>query len=396
MTSNSLHVDDYDLYFGNRDLKANHFYFGLNKHTLKGHNQTHPEIDTIQNHYPDIEELLKRSGPKICGGVDNDYILKAFDECKYVFVLTEIHRTKYELRKKHFIDDLCGLVFMKDYSPKETKTDTDYLYLSLICGKKGFGGQLLQFCEDFAKYLGRKRVKLDSLSEPLGFYLYKGYKLDNGESTYYLGDNDERNPNDSNFVNIETIPEPKLGYILSQVSGGKTFKWIVVKEDDQLKYKLIEPGFFITHKRIEGTPVKYKPIFKDSTLSEIKKHDNSGYLDSGYKDIKGGRISLSGGLITELKDVSSYRLDGDGVGMTKILDIDPSTLTQFKTRFSSALTGQYSEMGSGKKHFLRKKHFLKKSVSQKGQKGQKSQKKVKKSQKKSIRSKKSKKKKKSK
>ena len=42
------------------DLKANHFYFGLNKHTLKGHNQTHPEID-IQNHYPDIEELLKRS-----------------------------------------------------------------------------------------------------------------------------------------------------------------------------------------------------------------------------------------------------------------------------------------------------------------------------------------------
>ena len=138
---------------------------------------------------------------------------------------------------------------------------------------------------------------------------------------------------------------------------------------------------FITHKRKEGTPVKYKPIFKDSTLSEIKKHDNSGYLDSGYKDIKGGRISLSGGLITELKDVSSYRLDGDGVGMTKILDIDPSTLTQFKTRFSRALTGQYSEMGSGKKHFLRKKHFLKKT-DQKGQKGQKKKvKKVKKSQK---------------
>ena len=42
-----------------------------------------------------------------------------------------------------------------------------------------------------------------------------------------------------------------------------------------------------------------------------------------YKDLSG--------LITELKDVSSYRLDDEGVGMTKVLDIDPSTLTQFKT-----------------------------------------------------------------
>ena len=371
MASSSIHIDNYDLYFGNRDLKANHFYFGLNQYTLKGHNRTHPEIDTIQNHYPDIREILKRHGPKICGGVNDGYILQAFDECKYVFVLTSIYQTDRVLRKKHFIDDLCGLVFMKDYVPKESNPDTDYLYLSLICGKKGFGGQLLQFCEDFAKYLGRKRVKLDSLSEPLGFYLYKGYKLDSGTSTYYLGDKDERDPDKSksNYVNIQDIPHHKLGYILSQVSGGRTYKWIVVKEDDQFKYKLIEPGFFITHKRIEGTTITYKPIFDDSTFLKIKNHDNSGYLNSGVKDIKGNKISLSGGLITELKDVSSYRLDNEGVGMTKVLDIDPSTLSQFKTRFSRALTGQYTEMGSGKKN------FLKKNVSQKSHKGQKKSKK---------------------
>ena len=31
MASSSLHVNDYDLYFGNRDLKANHFYEKLNE-----------------------------------------------------------------------------------------------------------------------------------------------------------------------------------------------------------------------------------------------------------------------------------------------------------------------------------------------------------------------------
>ena len=60
--------------------------------------------------------------------------------------------------------------------------------------------------------------------------------------------------------------------------------------------------------------------------------------------------------------------------MTKVLDVDPSTLSQFKTRFSRALTGQYSEMGSGKKNFLRKKNFLKKSLIKKNQKKSKKKK----------------------
>mgnify|MGYP005752757841 FL=1 len=110
-----------NLFFETRDHKCNYYYFAFNKETkqsskevLEEHNPNNTKIREIKEHFPDIRKMLERNAGSMCMGVNSGYILDKFDECEYVVVLTEIDKPVYSFRKEAFIDNLCGLIFLKE------------------------------------------------------------------------------------------------------------------------------------------------------------------------------------------------------------------------------------------------------------------------------------------
>ena len=174
-------MDNLNFFHKTKDQKCNYYYFAFNKgnkEVFQEHNSLNSNYESIKNHIPNIEEMLKRNGPNMCRGVESGYILEQFRECDYVLVVTEIKKKKYTLKKKTYIDNLCGLVFLKENAPKDYTKNTDYLYISLICSNSGIGSHLMKKSEEIARMIGVNKIKLDSLDAPIGFYLYKGYKFD--------------------------------------------------------------------------------------------------------------------------------------------------------------------------------------------------------------------------
>ena len=212
-----------NFFYQTRDHKCNYYYFAFNtglkdtfREAFREHNTSTNKIREIEEHFPDIRKMLERNGGSMCMGVESGYILEKFDECDYVVVLTEIDKPVYSFRKEAFIDNLCGLVFLKEHSPKDYTKNTDYLYISLICSIKGVGNHLMKKCEDIARMLNKTKIKLDSLDAPLGFYLYKGYKFDPSYdimASYEISTNvEEKDPTSGYpYYPIEDISKPKLG-----------------------------------------------------------------------------------------------------------------------------------------------------------------------------------------
>ena len=282
-------------------------------------------------HKPDIRELLEYSGELICGGVTKGYILNTFDEADYVFVLTSIDKHEHKLRKENFIDRLCGILFIKNKTPKaygKAKLEDDYLYLSLICGRPGVGSKLMNLFHNLAKFMGKKRVILDSLAAPIGFYLKKGYLFtDSNDPKAIAGinlssDNNEK-PNKDKLKLIEhdidfTNLEKYLGYIHSEVRGNKKYEWILTNNK---KWLYLKPGFIRLYKRIESDGIIIqKPLFNKSIINYLKKYSNPQMKYTRVKDSNGLKINEYGGIITSIHNVSTFRLDGDAFNMIKILD----------------------------------------------------------------------------
>ena len=321
-----------NFFYQTRDHKCNYYYFAFNtgfkdtfKDTFREHNTSTNKIREIEEHFPDIRKMLERNGGSMCMGVESGYILEKFDECDYVVVLTEIDKPVYSFRKEAFIDNLCGLIFLKEHAPKNTKAITDYLYITLVCAIKGIGGHLMNKCEEIAIKMGFNKIKLDSLDAPIGFYLYKGYKFDksgHADARYEIAeDEEEKDPKRGNpYIDIRDIPEPKIGFVLTQHRNKNTYQWIVVKKGDQYKYMYLKPGYIQTFRRVDTFgDITYKPIFKPDVMDHIRRHNTN---TKTFMLPNGTRFDTQAGVITTLKDISTYRLDREGVAMTKNLE-DP-------------------------------------------------------------------------
>jgi hypothetical protein len=376
MPSSSRGSNAIKLFHETKDHKCNYYYFSVRSDDsiLKSamHNEKDRTYNSIKDHVPNIREMLEHNGENLCAGVSKGYILEAFDQCKYVLVLTEIKKPIYSLRKETFVDSLCGLVFMKENVPKDTSLLTDYLYLNLICAVKGVGSHLLKKCEEIALKIGKTKVKLDSLDSPLGFYLYKGYRFDKstspGAQYQFSKDTETKEPTKDNknlkYVDIKDIPEPKLGFVLAQKPNKNTYKWIVVNGDNGYEYRYIKPGNLLTHKRIETTnsdgtiKVEYIPIYDQKVMKYLKKFKRPELQDSGQTDINGDKINTNGGLIDTLYGVSTYRMDGEGVAMTKNLvqeTASSSLSAQGKKIKKKKSTKKQKKLRKGKKNSKKKK-----------------------------------------
>lgn len=321
-----------NVHYETKDLKCNYYFFRIKdfNHIEKEHKTNSRKI---KEHTPNILQLIKRNGEKLCSGVTKGYILDDLKDSDYILILTSINLPLHNLRDKDFvIDKLCGLVFLKNFAPKDIKKNTEYLYISLICAQRGIGSHLLKKCEEFAEFLEVPKIKLDSLDAPLGFYLKKGFMFDYSSTTrlYKISHdlNDDPIPlkDRKNYRSIQDIKKEgnPLGFILNQKVGKASYNWIVIKDNGTYKYKFIRPGYILTHKRVyEDGNVLYKPVYNKKIMQSIddlnKGHRGDGFKKTRQKDIHGNPIDTHANMITILKNVSSYRLDNLGVGMTKIL-----------------------------------------------------------------------------
>jgi len=167
--------------------------------------------------------IIMRTGARLCPNVSKTYFSEQFEASDVVFISFKREPKSYDFRKKSFIEEICALAFCKL---------TKGMFVSLICSKAGvrLGGPLLKYIESYAKKNKIRQVSLDSLELPLGFYLYKDYKLKSGDSDYNLYEEDlEEEPPDEimNQDFLDTIATPKQGYVHEG-------KWILIRNSRSL------------------------------------------------------------------------------------------------------------------------------------------------------------------
>lgn len=160
-------------------------------------NQIHYGVKTLTDIYEPLDDeikiyelVLKQNIGQICKhSVNTRYGIEQYESNTFSFVLfTNEIDTTIKTRERTNVRsgsttktrlNICGFVFLKEY--------IDSLYLSLICAKAGIGSQLLKLAEIFTEKntsfitnLPYKNLLLTSLEDPLGFYIYKKYKLERG------------------------------------------------------------------------------------------------------------------------------------------------------------------------------------------------------------------------
>ena len=89
--------------------------------------------------------------------------------------------------------------------------------------------------------------------------------------------------------------------------------------------KLIQSKFKGSYKLVDIT---FKPIFKPEVMEHIRKH-NANTKTVRLPD--GKKMDSLAGVVTTLKDVSTFRLDREGVAMTKNLEEPRNSLLRTLT-----------------------------------------------------------------
>ena len=106
-----------NVHYETKDLKCNYYFFRIKdfNHIEKEHKTNSRKI---KEHTPNILQLIKRNGDKLCSGVTKGYILDDLKDSDYILILTSINLPLHNLRDKDFvIDKLCGLGPFKNNSP---------------------------------------------------------------------------------------------------------------------------------------------------------------------------------------------------------------------------------------------------------------------------------------
>jgi len=135
-----------------------------------------PKIDVLKQ----LSASLFTTANKLClFKVNKGYIKEQHQQSNISLVLFSETINKRTQKVKYII---CGLLFLKEKMYKKSNN----LYIPLICCKPGIGSGFMLSAEKIAKDLGYNKLTLNSMADPLGFYIHKGYQFDKGNDVYTL------------------------------------------------------------------------------------------------------------------------------------------------------------------------------------------------------------------
>jgi hypothetical protein len=209
----------------------------------------------------EVLPIIMRTGTRLCPNVSPDYYREQFEESDVVIMSFKRKPKLYDFRKSSFIEEICAFAFCKLKKG---------IFISLICSKAGarLGGALLNYIENYAKKNKIRKVSLDSLKDPLGFYLYKNYSFNTGYNEYDLYEEEEEKPPPNEIMSqdfIDTIPNPKQGYVHDDT-------WILIRNSKSLDLMNYPVSFteytWIT--RMPGYIQRYQRIQTKNSLVEVE------------------------------------------------------------------------------------------------------------------------------
>lgn len=120
---------------------------------------------------------MKLAENKLCSfTVNTAYINEKYEDSNISLVLFSKNVNPRTQISKYL---LCGLLFLKDLDNKN-------IFIPLICCKPSIGSVFMLLAEKLAKMLGYTILTLNSMADPLGFYIHKGYSLKDGDKIYEL------------------------------------------------------------------------------------------------------------------------------------------------------------------------------------------------------------------
>lgn len=312
MELNTLLLNKSKVFFDSKDkTRCNYMIVRVNPSKKLRGMERHVKNNSLQSYSPSsnnhisIEDIADWSGSNLCSGIEKGYIMEKIEENDYVIISAGLK--KRSTRGKGYAKSLCGILLLKVYS--------DYLYITLICGKAWVGQKLINLTEDIAKSSNIYKIKLDSVDAPISFYLKNKFKFDRGEDTYKISDYEDE---DKEVPKKISNPPPNtnekgekidIGYIHSETHGNKKYHWMIIKKQGIKRWRLIKPGYIFLNK-LKPDVVDYLKTRKPSLLTAEELKTRGG--------TKGEYIY--GGMITTLTNVNTKRADGDGLAMTKVLE----------------------------------------------------------------------------
>ena len=296
------------VFYSKNNILCNHFVLKVSSINLEKHFRNDQLVpnDPSDPNFISIEEILEWSGEKLCKTIGTDYILSELENADIVILSSSINTNK--TRSKQLSKRLCGFSILS--------IKKDYLYVSIICALPGVGGKMIKFVEKVALQMKKKKIKLDSLDAPIGFYLKNGYTFNRGDNTFEI--NESYFPEYSIPKKILNPPpnydkegtKIDIGYIHTESYGGHRFYWILVIDNQIRRWKMIKPGYIFLNKI--GTEVKnYLLTRKPSLLMPYETKTKAG-TQKKY---------LNAGMITTIRNIKVKDIFGDSklVSMTKIL-----------------------------------------------------------------------------
>jgi hypothetical protein len=233
----------------------------------------------------EVLPIIMRTGTRICPNVSPDYYREQFEESDVVIMSFKRKPKLYNFRKPSFIEEICAFAFCKLKKG---------IFISLICSKAGarLGGPLLEYIENYAKKNSIRKVSLDSIKDPLGFYLYKKYSFNTGLNVYdlYEEEEEEKPPDEIMEVGfIDTIPNPKQGYVYKN-------RWILIlnsKSLDIINYPVSEYTWIT---KMPGYIQRYQRIQTKNSLVEVDdgwETDDDVYYKENIELSPGNRIKIA-------------------------------------------------------------------------------------------------------
>jgi hypothetical protein len=122
--------------------------------------------DYIDSHTRFILNEIKNTN--LCNGLSEKYIEESLDDA--LFFIYTIKTTRPQ--------KIEGLVIVKGIV--EIDDEIDYLYIDILCGSSNYkrvGSFLLDSVITIGKKLHKKRVVLSALTQSVGFFVKKGFKI---------------------------------------------------------------------------------------------------------------------------------------------------------------------------------------------------------------------------
>ena len=123
---------------------------------------------------------------KICDyTIEPDFLKGSIDETP---INLFFFNSKTNARTKQLKTTLLAFVLIK---LKKTRQKQRYLYIDVICAKRGLGGKILDAIVDLANAMRMPKVELTALDKPIAFYRHKGFRFvpgkNSGELEHPLG-----------------------------------------------------------------------------------------------------------------------------------------------------------------------------------------------------------------